>query len=59
MERTASTGIVELKLKIAEHIWVQNHNRKTSVADILAENKVSVQPRPDLTKILKTIFLAK
>ena len=59
MERTGSTNILELKLKMAEHVWVQNNNRKTSVADILAENKVGIQPRSDLAKILKNIFLAK
>jgi len=59
VERTGNNNVVELKLKMAEHIWVQNYNRKTSVADILAENKVSIHQKPDLAKMLKSIFLAK
>ncbi len=55
-ERLGSMALVDLKLKVAEHIWVQNYQRKTSVQEILAENKIGFQQRSDLVKVLKGIF---
>ena len=56
--KLATMALVDLKLKVAEHIWVQNYQRKTSVQEILAENKVGIQQRSDLVKVLKGIFSA-
>ena len=55
-ERMATMALADMKLKVAEHIWVQNYQRKTSVPEILAENKVGIQQRSDLVKVLKGIF---
>jgi hypothetical protein len=56
MDKTTSTTIIDLKLKVAEHILAQADNRKTSVQDILAENKVGIQQKSDLVRMLKGIF---
>ena len=57
MDKTTSTTIIDLKLKVAEHILAQADNRKTSAQDILAENKVGIQQKSDLMRMLKGIFL--
>ena len=56
VDKAVSMALDDLKLRAAEHIWIQNNQRKTSLQEILAENKIGVQQRSELVKVLKGIF---
>jgi len=55
-DKAVSMALDDLKLRAAEHIWIQNNQRKTSLQEILAENKIGVQQGRSWSKCSKVSF---